>query len=67
MGRSRELALTFEASERIVSSAEATGRREQFSPLAHTRSSLGPAEGTAVCYRDNLMDRILLGECWAVT
>ena len=36
MGRSRELALTFEASERIVSSAEATGGREQFSPLAHT-------------------------------
>eukprot|EP00964_Phaeocystis_antarctica_P027368 scaffold15440_cov30-Phaeocystis_antarctica.AAC.2 len=67
MGRSRELALTFEASERIVSSAEATGRREQFSPLAHTRSSLCPAEGMAVCYRDNLMDRILLGECWAVT
>ena len=37
MGRSGELALTFESSERVASSAEATGGRELFSPLAHTR------------------------------
>ena len=35
MGRSGELALTFESSERVASSAEATGGRELFSPLAH--------------------------------
>lgn len=38
MGRSGELALTFESSERVASSAEATGGRELFSPLAHTPS-----------------------------
>ena len=37
MGRSGELALTFESSERVASSAEATGGGELFSPLAHTR------------------------------
>ena len=36
MGRSGELALTFESSERVASSAEATGGGELFSPLAHT-------------------------------
>ena len=39
MGRSGELALTFESSERVASSAEATGGRELFSPLAHTLGS----------------------------
>ena len=40
MGRSGELALTFESSERVASSAEATGGGELFSPLAHTQESL---------------------------
>ena len=40
MGRSGELALTFESSERVASSAEATGGGELFSPLAHTPFSL---------------------------
>ena len=37
MGRSGELALTFESSERVASSAEATGGGELFSPPPHTR------------------------------
>ena len=45
MGRSGELALTFESSERVASSAEATGGGELFSPLAHTRVAVEALAG----------------------